>query len=214
MRGFAPTVWRWPGPTGCSRWTCTARRFKVSSRSLFDHLYATPVLADYFKKKQIPDLVVASPDIGFGKQANKFAKLMAAPVVYGNKTRVAHDERAQVLDVIGEVRGKNVLIVDDFTITGGTLIEMAHACKERGAKDVYACVSHGVFAKGSAAKLAKSPIKELVLTDTIGYRFEPLAPCCTVVSVATMFAEAIQSIHRRESVSRLFAFERAGGAID
>lgn len=178
-----------------------------------DHLYATPVLVDYFLKKNIPDLVVASPDVGFGKQANRFAKLMNnAPVVYGNKSRRAHDEHAEVLNVIGDVKGKNVLIVDDFTISGGTLIEMAVACRERGAKDVYACVTHGVFSLGSAAKIAASPIKELVITDTIGYRFEPLAPCCKVITVAGLFADAIQSIHRRESVSRLFDFERADGA--
>src|SRR4051794_36717605 len=88
-----------------------------------DHLYAMPVLVDYFLKKQIPDLVVASPDVGFGKQANRFGDLMNAPVVFGNKTRKGHDERAEMLDVIGEVQGKNVLIVDDFTISGGTLIE-------------------------------------------------------------------------------------------
>lgn len=178
-----------------------------------DHLYATPVLVDYFLKKNIPDLVVASPDVGFGKQANRFATLLNnAPVVYGNKARRAHDEHAEVLNVIGDVEGKNVLIVDDFTISGGTLIEMAVACRKRGAKDVYACVTHGVLSEGSAAKIAKSPIKELVITDTIGYRFEPLAPCCKVISVASLFADAIQSIHRRESVSRLFAFERADGA--
>ena len=171
-----------------------------------DHLYAMPVLADYFRKKQIPDLVVASPDVGFGKQAYKFAKMMGAPVVIGNKVRQVHDERAEVLDINGSVENKNVLIVDDFTISGGTLIQMAKACKERGAKDIYACVSHGVFSKGSAAKIAQSPIKELVLTDTIGYRAEPLAPCCKVISVAGLFAEAILSIHRRESVSRLFNF--------
>jgi len=169
-----------------------------------DHLYAMPLLADYFRRKQIPDLVVASPDVGFGKQAYRFAEMIGTPVVFGNKTRRAHDEKAEMLDIIGEVKGKNVLIVDDFTISGGTLIEMAVACKERGAKDVYACVTHGVFSKGSAAKIAKSPIKELVITDTIGYRFEALAPCCRVVSVASLFAEAILSIHRRESVSRLF----------
>jgi ribose-phosphate pyrophosphokinase len=179
-----------------------------------DHLYATPVLADYFRKKQIPDLVVASPDIGFGKQANRFAKLMNADVVYGNKARRAHDERAELLSVIGEVQGKNVLIVDDFTISGGTLIEMAVACKERGAKDVYACVTHGVFSKGTSYKIARSPIKELVVTDTIGHRFEPLAPCCKVISIAGLFSEAILSIHRRESVSRLFEFERAEGAMN
>jgi ribose-phosphate pyrophosphokinase len=169
-----------------------------------DHLYAMPVLTDYFRKKQISDLVVASPDVGFGKQAYKFAELMRSPVVIGNKLRDDHEEHAEILDVIGDVKGKNVLLVDDFTISGGTLIAMAHACKARGARDIYACVSHGVFSKGSAEKLARSPIKELVLTDTIGLREEPLAPCCHVVSVAPLFARAILSIHRRESVSRLF----------
>ena len=178
-----------------------------------DHLYAMPVFVEYFHRKEIPDLVVASPDVGFGKQAYRFAEQMHAPVVFGNKTRRAHDECAEMLDIVGEVAGKNVLIVDDFTISGGTLIEMAKACKERGALDIYACVTHGVFSKGSSAKAARSPIKELVITDTIGYRFEPLAPCCKVISIAGLFAEAILSIHRRESVSRLFDFERAAGAL-
>ena len=169
-----------------------------------DHLYAMPVLVDYFRRKNIPDLVVASPDVGFSKQAKRFGEAMRAPLVIGNKARDGHDERAEILEVIGKVRGKNVLIVDDFTISGGTLIEMARAVKEQGAKDVYAAVSHGVFSKGSAEKLSRSPIKELVLTDTIGSRSEPLAPCCKVVSVAPLFANAILSIHRRESVSRLF----------
>ena len=169
-----------------------------------DHLYAMPVLAEYFLSKRVPNLAVASPDVGFGKQAYRFANLMRCDVVIGNKMRAAHDERAEVLNIIGQVEGKNVLIVDDFTISGGTLIEMALACKARGASDIYACVSHGVFSKGSAAKLARSPIKELVLTDTIGYRAEPLAACCKTISVARLFAEAILSIHRRESVSRLF----------
>ena len=101
---------------------------------------------------------------------------MRAPVVFGNKVRHGHDERAEMLDIIGDVKGKNVLIVDDFTISGGTLIEMANACKERGARDVYACVSHGVFSKGSAAKIAGSPIKELVLTDTIGHPLRAAGP--------------------------------------
>ena len=175
-----------------------------------DHLYAMPVLVDYFREKEIPDLVVASPDVGFGKQAYKYAELIHAPrpprVVFGYKIRRSHDETAEVLDVVGDVKGKNVLIVDDFTISGGTLIEMAIACKERGCKDVYACVSHGVFSRGSAAKIARSPIKELVFTDTIEYRFEPLPPSCKVISVASLFADAIMSIHRRESVSRLFNY--------
>src|SRR3984885_13645649 len=86
-----------------------------------DHLYAMPVLAEYFRRKQIPNLVVASPDVGFGKQAYRFAKLMETSVVIANKVRHEHDESAEVLDIIGAVEGKNVLIVDDFTISGGTL---------------------------------------------------------------------------------------------
>jgi ribose-phosphate pyrophosphokinase len=171
-----------------------------------DHLHAMPVLVDYFRAKEIPDLVVAAPDVGFGKQAYKFGEMMHAPVVFGNKTRRGHDEKAEMIDIVGQVNGKNVLIVDDFTITGGTLIEMAVGCKKRGAKDIYACVSHGVLSRGSGAKIEQSPIKELVLTDTLQYRFEPLPPCCKIVSVARLFAEAIISIHRRESVSRLFNY--------
>jgi ribose-phosphate pyrophosphokinase len=180
-----------------------------------DHLYATPVLVDYFKRKDIPNLVVASPDVGFSKQAKRYADAMGTPLVIGNKDRPDHTETAEILEVIGKVGNKNVLIVDDFTISGGTLIEMAHACKGRGAKDIYACVSHGVFSKGTAAKIARSPIKELVVTDTIAHKPEELPPNCHVVSVAPLFARAILSIHRRESVSRLFDatdVEAAGAA--
>jgi ribose-phosphate pyrophosphokinase len=169
-----------------------------------DHLYAEPIQVEYFLKKKIPDMVVAAPDVGFSKSAQRYASKMGAPLVIGNKTRHGHDERAEIHEVIGEVDCKSVIIVDDFTISGGTLIEMAHACLDRGAKDVYACVSHGVFAKGSGARIARSPIKELVLTDTIGQQREALPPNCKVISVAGLFAQAILSIHRRESVSRLF----------
>lgn len=169
-----------------------------------DHLYAQPVQVDYFKRKGIDDLVVAAPDVGFSKSAQRYALAMDAPWVIGSKERHGHDERAEIHQVIGDVNGKNVLIVDDFTISGGTLIEMAHACVERGARDIYACVSHGVFAKGSGARIARSPIKELVLTDTIGQQREALPPNCKTISVASLFAQAIWSIHKRESVSRLF----------
>jgi ribose-phosphate pyrophosphokinase len=169
-----------------------------------DHLYAMPVICEYFRQKQIPDLVVASPDIGFGRQAYKFAEQLNTSVVIGNKQRIDHQERVEMLTVIGDVKDKNVLIVDDFTISGGTLIEMAGAVKKRGARDVYAAVTHGVLSKGAAAKIAACPITELVITDTIEYRFEPLPPNVRVVSVAPLFAKAIRSIHERTSISRLF----------
>ncbi len=172
-----------------------------------DHLYAMPVLVDEFKRRNIPDLVIASPDVGFGKQAYRYAEMFRAPVVIGNKMRIDHNEQAEVLDIIGNVEGRNVLVVDDFTISGGTLIEMARACKERGALDVYACVSHAVFAKNAAQKIGASPIKELVVTDTIHHTAESLPPNARIISVASLFAKAILSIHRRESVSRLFESE-------
>jgi len=169
-----------------------------------DHLYALPVITEYFQSLQLPDLVVAAPDVGFSKSAARYAAAMKAPLVIGNKTRHGHDERAEIQEVIGDVKDKNVLIVDDFTISGGTLIEMASACKGLGARDVYAAVSHGVFSKGSGARIARSAIKELILTDTIERRAEPLPDNCKVISVAGLFASAIHSIHTRESVSRLF----------
>lgn len=169
-----------------------------------DHLYAQPVFVNYFKKKAIPNLVVASPDAGFSKQAYRYASAMNAPIVFGNKHRPDHNEKAEILEIVGSVDGRNVLIVDDFTISGGTLIEMAAACKKRGALDVYAAVSHGVFSKGSFDRIAQSSLKEMVVTDTIGSWADPAPPNLTVVSVAPLFAQAIYSIHRRESVSRLF----------
>lgn len=169
-----------------------------------DHLYAQPVFVEYFRRKELIDLVVASPDAGFSKQAYRYAHAMRAPIVFGNKHRPDHEERAEILEIVGSVEGRNVLIVDDFTISGGTLIEMALACKKRGARDVYACASHGVFSKGAMDRIARSPIKELVVTDSVGRWCEPPAPNLRVVSVAPLFADAIRSIHRRESVSRLF----------
>ena len=117
---------------------------------------------------------------------------------------MSHTETARVLEVIGDVKDKNVLIVDDFTISGGTLISMAEVLKSRGAKDIYAAVSHGVLARDAGAKIAASPIKQLFMTDTIEGQNATLPTNVTVVSVARLFAEAIQSIHDRTSVSQLF----------
>ncbi|WP_437206642.1 ribose-phosphate diphosphokinase [Planctomicrobium sp. SH664] len=169
-----------------------------------DHLYARYVICDHIRTLNIPNLVVCSPDVGFAKSASAYANYLGAPVVIGNKTRRDHTERAQVLELIGDVRNKNVLIVDDFTISGGTLIAMADLLKERGANDIYAAVSHGALSKGVAPKIAASQIKQLFMTDTIERQHDPLPHNISVVSVAKLFAEAIQSIHDRTSVSQLF----------
>ena len=102
------------------------------------------------------------------------------------------------------VKDRNVLIVDDIVFTGGSLIAMANAVKAEGARDVYAALSHAVLSPGAAEKIAASAIKQLVITDTVEYRFQPLPPNIHVLSVAALFAEAIRSIHERTSISRLF----------
>ncbi|MBX3441904.1 MAG: ribose-phosphate diphosphokinase [Planctomyces sp.] len=175
-----------------------------------DHLYARYVMCDHIKTLQIPNLAVCSPDIGFAKSASAYANYLGVPVVIGNKTRRDHTERAEVLEVIGDVKGKNVLIVDDFTISGGTLIAMADVLAKRGANDIYAAVSHGALAKGVAPRVAASRIKLLFMTDTIEPHQDPLPPNVQIVSVARLFAEAIRSIHDRTSVSQLFPEEQSG----
>jgi len=169
-----------------------------------DHLYARYVLCDHVKTLGLTDLVVCSPDVGFAKGASAYANYLHVPVVIGNKTRRDHSEEAEVLEVIGQVEGKNVLVVDDFTISGGTLVSTADVLKDRGAKDIYAAVSHGVLSRGAMDRIAASPIKRMFMTDSIELNGEELPDNIETISVARLFAEAIQSIHDRTSVSMLF----------
>jgi len=169
-----------------------------------DHLYGRYVLCDHIHSLKLDNLVVCSPDVGFAKGASAFAKYLGVRVVIGNKTRTRHDENAEVLEVIGDVKGKNVLIVDDFTITGGTLMSMADLLIERGAKDIYAAVSHGVLSANACKRIGASKIKRMFVTDTIEGNAGELPPNIEIVSVAPLFAHAIQSIHDRTSISQLF----------
>jgi ribose-phosphate pyrophosphokinase len=169
-----------------------------------DDLYALPVLCDAVKKKNLRNLVVVSPDTGFAKQARKYAKYLGTPLAIGDKERSAHDEKAEILEIIGEVKGKTALIVDDFTISGGTLIDLAIKLKERGAGEILVAISHGVFSEGSVEKIEASPISKLIVTDTVETQPATLTDKIEVVSVAPMFAEAIKRIHNRESISVLF----------
>jgi ribose-phosphate pyrophosphokinase len=169
-----------------------------------DDLYALPVLCGKLVRKQLPDLVVVSPDTGFVKQARKYASFLGTSIVIADKQRQAHDERAEVLEIIGEVQGKTALIVDDFTISAGTLVEAANKLVERGAKAVYAAVSHGVFTEGSMERLDRSPIQGLLVTDSVETQPVAFSQKVEVVSVAPLFGEAIRRIHNRESISSLF----------
>jgi ribose-phosphate pyrophosphokinase len=169
-----------------------------------DDLYALPVLCDEIVRKQLPDLVVVSPDVGFAKQARKYASFLGTSIAIGDKQRRAHNERAEVLEIIGEVKGKTALIVDDFTISAGTLTEAADKLVERGATAVYAAVSHGVFSAGSMERLDRSPIQRLMVTDSIETQPVVLSHKVEIISVAPLFGEAIRRIHNRESLSILF----------
>lgn len=169
-----------------------------------DHLYALPAIVPHFRKRMKNGWVVVAPDVGAAKMANGYAKALGADTVIAEKSRTNHREEAVVKRIIGDVKGRHALIVDDFTISGGTLIATAERLKTEGARDVYAAVAHGVFSPGAAARIAASPIKEMVITDSLEHRFEPLPEKVKVVSAAPLFAKAIHNIHRRTSVSELF----------
>lgn len=169
-----------------------------------DNLYALPTLVERIEALGLGDLVVVSPDAGFVKAARRYGNALRAPLAIANKERHAHDEHAEVLEIIGDVAGKTALIVDDFTITGGTLAEVAHRLMDRGAVEVYAMVSHGVLTPGSLERLEASPLRRLFITDSIETQPVRPSPKVEVVSVAPLFAEAIRRIHTRESVSGMF----------
>jgi ribose-phosphate pyrophosphokinase len=169
-----------------------------------DDLYALPVLCEEIARKQLPNLIVVSPDTGFVKQARKYATFLGSSIAIADKQRKAHDESAEILEIIGAVEGKTALVVDDFTISTGTLVTAAEKLIQRGAVAVYAAVSHGVFSDGSMERLERSPIRNLLVTDSIETQPVLFSSKVEVVSVAPLFAEAIRRIHMRESISGLF----------
>jgi ribose-phosphate pyrophosphokinase len=168
-----------------------------------DHLSAMPILCQYIRAKNIENMVVVSPDAGFTKSARKFAAYLGAPVAIADKVRVRHDEKAEVLELIGEVRGKNAFVVDDFTLSGGTLVDISRTLKEHGAEKIYAGVSHALLSERGLKALEDSPIEELVVTDTIENAAAFEHPKVKVVSVAPFFAQAVKTIHDKESLSQL-----------
>lgn len=170
-----------------------------------DDLYALPVLGKAIRAKKLQDIVVVSPDTGFVKQARRFATFLNCSLAIGDKQRVSHDESAEVLQIIGDVKGKTAVVVDDFTISAGTLVEIAEALMERGARAVYAAVTHGVFAPGTKERIDNSPISKLLITDSIETQPTAFSDKVEVVSVAPYLAEAIRRIHNRESISVLFS---------
>jgi ribose-phosphate pyrophosphokinase len=169
-----------------------------------DDLYARPMLCDAILAEGLSEMVVVSPDAGFAKKARAYARTLGAPLAIADKVRADHAERARVMDVMGEVAGRDAVLVDDFTISMGTLAEAAGQLMAKGARSVTAAVSHGVFATGSMERLDASPIRKLFTTDTIETQPVMFSEKVRVVSAAPLLAEAIRRIHHRESISGLF----------
>ena len=169
-----------------------------------DDLQARPALCDAMLGEGLKDPVVVSPDEGFVKRATMFADRLGAPLAIAHKRRRAHDERAEIIELIGDVEHRNCVVVDDVVISGGTLVEVAEALMNRGAKRVLAAVTHGVLTGDATERLERSPISSLYITDTVENHPVALSRKTRIVSVAPLLAEAILRIHRRESISVLF----------
>jgi ribose-phosphate pyrophosphokinase len=171
-----------------------------------DELTAVHLLSGHFRQKSIENLVVVT-DLGFAKRARKFAELLEAPLAIVEKRRQGNDDRAEVLNVIGDVRGKRAIIVDDEIDTAGTLIEITHALQREGVTEMYACATHAVFSADATRKIEDSPLLEVVVTDSIPVATEKLVGKIKVISLAPLIAEAIVRIHRGQSVGALFTSE-------
>ena len=171
-----------------------------------DELTAVHMLSNYFKRLALDDLVVVT-DLGFAKRARTFAEILEAPLAVIEKRRPGNLGTAELLNVIGEVRGKRAIIVDDEIDTAGSLMEAVAALVAEGARAVYSCATHGVFSGDALERIAASPLTEVIVTDTIPLPDGVDRSRLTVLSVAPLFGEAIKRIHRGESVGALFSSE-------
>jgi ribose-phosphate pyrophosphokinase len=168
-----------------------------------DHLYAMPVLTAHFKKKHLQDTVIVAPDVGSAKMARGFAKRLDASLAIIDKRRPRANV-SEVVNVVGEVEGRDCILADDMIDTAGTISEAAHALKRLGANSVYACATHALLSGPAIQRLKDSPIVELVVTDTILLPPERQFDRLTILSVGELLSKAIRYTHAEQSVSSLF----------
>lgn len=168
-----------------------------------DNLLGVPILSDYIETKGLKDIVVVSPDLGGVTRARQLADRLEAPIAIIEKRRPMPGV-AEVMNLIGSIEGKTAVIVDDIVDTAGSLVEGAKALGKFGAKEVYACCTHGILSDPAIARVEASNIKELIITDTIPLAEEKKSSKIKILSVAPVFAEAIELIYGQKSVSKLF----------
>ena len=169
-----------------------------------DELTARPMLAQYFKEKALNNLVVVATDIGISKVARDVAARLGAPLAIMEKRRIGNVDASETLNVIGDVEGMHALTVDDEIDTAGSLIGVADALLKRGVTKVYACCTHAVFSGPAIQRIAASPVKEVVVTDTIPVNGDKKLNKITVLSIASLIGEAIHRIHTGLSVGAMF----------
>jgi ribose-phosphate pyrophosphokinase len=169
-----------------------------------DELTALYLFSDYYRKRKIKDLVVVAADIGISKRARDLAERLDAPLAIIEKRRVGNVDRAETLNVIGEVGGMATLILDDEITTGGTLVADVSILLEHGAKEVRFCATHPVFSGSAVQKIASSPVKEVVVTDTIPVTGNKKLDKITVLPIAPLLGEAIRRIHTGQSIGAMF----------
>ena len=167
-----------------------------------DHLYAIPVMVRYLKKKDLKDPVIVSPDSGGVKMAVAYAQMLGAGLALSAKYRRGASE-VEAINVVGDVKGRTAIMVDDITSTASTLCEAARLLDEHGAREIYAVVSHPMITEDACERLEASPIRELIVTDSIPLKYEGDFPI-TTLSVAELLGEAILRIHENQSVTSLF----------
>lgn len=169
-----------------------------------DHVYGSPTIVEYIKSKNLKDLVVVSPDVGGVARARAFAsRLGDAPLAIIDKRRQAHNV-AEVMNVVGDVRGKTAVLVDDMIDTAGTITEGARVLREQGARQVYACATHAVFSPPAIERLSNGCLEEVIVTNTIPIEPENRFPQLRVLSVAGLIGETISRVHEECSVSSMF----------
>jgi len=169
-----------------------------------DELTAFPILSDYFKKKDLKDEVVVSADLGFAKKARNFAVEQKAPIAFVEKRRTGDTGESESLTLIGDVTGKPAIIVDDEVCTGGSICNAAWVAHNNGAREIYLCFTHAVFASGVVERLREAPITEIVTTNTVAIPPEKRLPNMTVLSVAPLLNGVIRRVHEGHSIGEMF----------
>ena len=168
-----------------------------------DHLYAAPVFVSHYRKKQLHDVVVVAPDVGSAKMARGFAKRLNGSLAIIDKRR-PRPNQSEVVNVVGEVEGRDCILTDDMIDTAGTVAEASRALKGLGAKDIYVCATHALLSGPAVERLANAPITEVTVTDTVRIPEEKHFPQLRILSVGELLAKAIRYIHSEQSVSSLF----------